>query len=82
MAAHETSILQYMKDFDVEYLILEEPLMTVGLGVAFAKEDERGLDQEFSKTIKEMRTDGTMKKIVSKYLDNAEEYLEVDEYEK
>lgn len=82
VAAHETSILQYMKDFDVEYRILEEPLMTVGLGVAFDKEDERGLDQELSKTIKEMRADGTMKKIVSKYLNNADQYLEVDEYEK
>lgn len=82
VAAHETSIIQYMKDFDVEYRILDEPLMTVGLGVAFDKEDDRGLDQELSKTMQEMRVDGTMKKIISKYLDNADQYLEVEDYEK
>lgn len=82
VAAHETSILQYMKDFDVEYRILDEPLMTVGLGVAFDKADDRGLDQELSKTMQEMRVDGTMKKIIGKYLDNADQYLEVEGYEK
>lgn len=82
VAAHETSILQYMKDFDIQYRILDEPLMIVGLGVAFDKADERGLDVELSKTIEEMQADGTIKKILVKYLDNVEQYLEVDTYEK
>ena len=82
VAAHETSILQYMKDFDIHYRILDDPLMIVGLGVAFDKADESGLDIELSKTIKEMRADGTMKKILSKYLEHVDEYLEVDAYEK
>ena len=30
-----------MKDYDTSFRILEEPLMIVGIGVAFAKEDER-----------------------------------------
>lgn len=43
VGAHETSILQYMKDYDMEYRILPEPLMTVGIGVAFDKEDRSSL---------------------------------------
>ena len=44
VAAHETSILQFMSDFGIEYRILDEPLQVVGLGVAFALNDDRGLD--------------------------------------
>lgn len=43
VGVHETSILQYMKDYHTEYRILPESLMTVGIGVAFDKEDRRGL---------------------------------------
>lgn len=50
IAAHGTSILQYMKDYDLEYRILEEPLITVGIGVAFSQNDARGLDEELSQT--------------------------------
>ena len=38
VAAHEESIVQYMKDYDASFRILEDPLMVVGIGVAFAKE--------------------------------------------
>lgn len=79
VAAHETAILQYMKDYDVEYRILEEPLMTVGIGVAFSKNDERGLDKELTDIFQEMRKDGTAEKIIGKYLENPEKYLEVDD---
>ena len=37
VAAHEESIVQYMKDYDTSFRILEEPLMITGIGVAFAK---------------------------------------------
>ena len=81
VAAHETAILQYMKDYDLQYRILEEPLLTVGLGVAFDKEDDRGIEETLTETFKEMRADGSAKKIISSYLDDAEKYLEVDAYE-
>lgn len=77
IAAHETAIRQYMKDYDTEYRILEEPLLTVGLGVAFSLKDDRGLDKELTQTLKKMQTDGTTKKIISKYLEDADKYLEV-----
>ena len=78
VAAHETAILQYMQDYDLEYRILGEPLLTVGLGVAFSKEDERGLEKELTSTFEEMRKDGTMSAIIGKYLDEPEKYLEVE----
>ena len=81
VAAHETAIMQYMKDYDLEYRILEEPLFTVGLGVAFSKEDDRRIEKELTETFKEMRADGSAEKIIGKYLDHAETYLEVEDYE-
>ena len=79
IGAHETSILQYMKDYNTTYRILEDPLATVGIGVAFSKYDERGIAEKLDETLEEMRKDGTSEKIISQYLDDAEKYLEVDQ---
>ena len=78
IAAHETGILQYMKDNSVEFRILEEPLLVTGLGAAFAKNDTRGLDSQLTDTLAQMRTDGTLEQILGKYLEHASQYLEVD----
>lgn len=82
IAGHETSIRQYMKDYNREYRILDEPLDTVGLGVAFSLDDNRNLDRELTTVLEDMRTDGTSKEIISKYLDDADKYLEVGSLEK
>ncbi len=79
VAAHETSILQYMKDYDTRYRILPEALMTVGIGVAFSKNDRRGLDKGLHDALESMRKDGTSAKIIGKYLDHPEAYLEVEQ---
>ena len=78
IAAHEMAILQYMKDNNAVFRILEEPLLVTGLGVAFAKNDSRGLDLQLNDTFAQMREDGTLERIVGKYLDHASQYLEVD----
>ncbi len=78
IAAHETAILQYMKDNNAVFRILEEPLLVTGLGVAFAKNDSRGLDHQLNDTFAQIREDGTLERIVGKYLDHASQYLEVD----
>ena len=78
VAAHETSILQFMSDFGIEYRILDEPLQGVGLGVAFDLRDERGLDEQLNAVLADMRRDGTEERIVGGYLPNAASYLEVD----
>ena len=78
IAAHETAILQYMKDNNAVFRILEEPLLVTGLGIAFAKNDSRGLDHQLNDTFAQMREDGTLERIVGKYLEHASQYLEVD----
>lgn len=77
IAAHDTAVKQFMKDYDMEYRILEEPLLVVGLGVAFDKEDDRGLAQKLTETFEEMREDGTMKEIVGTYMKDTDCCLEV-----
>ena len=78
IAAHETAILQYMKDYDMDYRILDEKLMTVGIGVAFARDDDRGICEELDRVLEEMRRDGTSAQIIGRYLEDPEDYLEVD----
>ena len=80
IAAHETSILQCMADYGLELRILDEPLLTVGLGVAFARTDDRGLAQELSRTFSQMRDDGTTQQILGKYLENPQMYMEASSY--
>lgn len=80
IGAHEESIIQYIKDYNANFRILEEPLMRVGIGVAFSKNDKRDLCEKLDQTLNEMRQDGTSKKIIGKYLTNPEKYLEVDDF--
>ena len=77
VAAHDTAVKQFMKDYDMEYRILEEPLLVVGLGVAFDKEDDRGLAQKLTETFEEMREDGTMQEIIGTYTKDTDCCLEV-----
>ena len=78
VAAHETALLQYMKDNSVAFRILPEPLLVTGLGVAFAANDSRGLDSQLNDTFAQLREDGTLEQIVGKYLEDPSQYLEVD----
>ena len=66
-----------MSDYSLDYRILDEPLLTVGLVVAFARTDQRGLDKELSRTFEEMRADGSLEQIVGRYLDEPQRLLEV-----
>ena len=78
IAAHETAIRQYMKDYDVDYRILDESILATGIGVAFAKNDTRGLNEQLSRVFEEMRADGTTRTIIGRYLSDPDKYLEVD----
>ena len=76
LAAHDTSINEFSDETGLNFRILDEPLMTVGLGVAFAKNDTRGLNTELTKILRDMRQDGTTQKILAKYLADPDRYLE------
>lgn len=78
IAAHETSIIQYEKDYNVELRIIDEPLQVVGLGTAFDVSDERGICEKVEAAFDEMRADGSMEQIISKYLDDAQKYLDLE----
>ena len=59
LAAQQTAICQYMEDYNIKFRILDEPLETVGLGVAFDKNDDRGIEKQLIEILNQMRNDGT-----------------------
>lgn len=81
LAVNEVIINQYMKDYNMQFRILEESLDTVGLGVAFDKNDSRGIDRRLADILINMHDDGTEKEILEKYVEDTDKYLEVEVYE-
>lgn len=81
LAAHDTSVDQFMADTGLKFRILEEPLQSVELGVAFDKNDARGLDTQLTEVLDQMQKDGTTERIIGSYLQNAESYLEDEDAE-
>ena len=51
IAAHETAVEQYLKDFNADYRILKESILTTGLGVAFAKKISAASLQPYPKSL-------------------------------
>lgn len=78
IAAHESSLLTYEKDYGVTYRILDEPLLEVGLGTAFDINDTRGIDAKLTRAYQEMLADGTMERLVSKYFDDPSPFLDME----
>ncbi len=81
LAVNEVIINQYMKDYNMQFRILEESLDTVGLGVAFDKNDKRDIDRRLTDILINMHDDGTEKEILEKYVEDTDKYLEVGVYE-
>lgn len=81
LAVNEVIINQYMKDYNMQFRILDEALDTVGLGVAFDKNDKRDIDRRLTDILINMRDDGTEKEILEKYVGDTDKYLEVGTYE-
>lgn len=76
MAGHNTVIEECIRNTNLKVRILEQPLQSVGVGVAFAKDDARGIHVQLGKVLREMRADGTTEQIIGKYFSNPERYLE------
>lgn len=75
LGAHDTSVQEFTEETGIEFRILEEPLQTVGLGVAFDKNDRRGLQEQLNQVLEQMRQDGTTAEIIGRYLPDADSYL-------
>ena len=58
MRSRSDSICLILKQ---KYRILDEDILETGIGVAFAKNDKRGIEKELSKTLKAMVKDGSAK---------------------
>ena len=76
LAAHDTSVEQFMAESGLEFRILDQSLLTVGLGVAFDKDDTRGLNTKLDEVLKEMKADGTTRAVLSEYMSDPDQYLE------
>lgn len=81
IAAHETSVQQYIKDYGAKIRILDEAILTTGIGVAFPENTDSELPEKLTEIFKEMRKDGSEEKILKKYLPETSGYLEVDKIE-
>ena len=80
MRSRSDSICLILKS---KYRILDEDILETGIGVAFAKNDKRGIEKELSKTLKAMVKDGSAKKKFYKNIvPDAEKYLEVNSLER
>lgn len=77
VASHDLVVLQFMKDYSVEYRILDEALETAELGVAFAKDNTSNLPQMLDNTLSAMQQDGTIRSILARYVDDPDALLEV-----
>ena len=75
IAAHDTAIEQFMSECGLEFRILEEPLLTVGLGAAFDKNDPRKLNEQLNIVLREMYADGTTARIIGQYFPDTDRYL-------
>ena len=67
IAGHETAMIAYMNSTSGEYVILEESLAEVHLGVAFSLTNDTDIPSRLTATFAEMASDGTTAKIIAKY---------------
>jgi polar amino acid transport system substrate-binding protein len=71
-AGHETVLRQYMETTSGSYRLLEEDLLSVEVGVAFEKGQNQTVAEELKQTLVEMKTDGTLERILENYGVSAE----------
>ena len=65
-ACNEIVAKQYVNKYPQEFVILDKPLTNAKIGVAFSKNNAE-LCSKFSAVLQEMKKDGTIDKIVTKY---------------
>ena len=82
LVADEPVAVQYMKDYDTLFTVLEEPALYAAVGTAFAKTGDAELCAQVNAAIDTMREDGTLEAIIERYLDHADRYLRGDPLEK
>lgn len=79
IATHRLAAEQYIADYGVNARILDEPLVHVKVGVAFAKDTTSTVPSRLDRTLSSMKRDGTIKRILSRYVEDPDDFLEVDD---
>jgi polar amino acid transport system substrate-binding protein len=82
LVADEPAVAQYMKDYNTVFTVLEEPILYASVGTAFAKNGDAELCAKANAAIEEMREDGTLEEIITRYLGSADRYLGGDSLER
>ena len=78
-AAGDIVYLQtYMKNYPDRFRIIPESMETSGLAVAFAKDADPELVEDLNNVLKEMKQDGTIDKILSRYEVSVEDFFGED----
>lgn len=67
IAGHETMFLEYMKTATGHYRILEEPLLEVELGVAFAKNGDEQMAERLTGVLRAMYEDGFVASVLERH---------------
>ena len=75
LVADEPAVAQYMKDYNTAFAILDEPVLYAAVGTAFDKNGDAELCAKVNAAIDEMRDDGTLEEIVSRYFDDTDRFL-------
>ena len=75
-ALSESDFLQSLQQTGGLVELVDQLIQLLGLGVAFDKDDTRGLDTRLNEIIKDMRADGTVREVLAKYMSNPDRYLE------
>lgn len=73
-AGYAAALREQLDIVGVDYRVLDEDLVHASLGVAFSKDRDFQVVGEMSQALSEMRSDGTLKEIIGKYV-NAEKAL-------
>lgn len=66
-SGHEAALRHALDESGISYRILEQPLMIAETGVAFARDDTRGICQQLHTVLEQMRQDGTIAQILLSY---------------
>ena len=66
-AGHEFALRDALNEAGIEFRILDEDLLRSELGVAFSLDGDAALRDKLAAVLEEMRSDGTMEQIFSRY---------------
>ena len=67
VAGHQAFLELYSRNMSGMYRVLDEPLLISRIGVAFAKDGDQQLAEQFNRILHEMNRNGTVGAIMKKY---------------